>query len=115
MNKNRHFKYTKQTLIEEIFNKTIDIYDKFLNKEHICLLGSNRVNTQLLDSIFIGIAKNIDNPKLNQENYIVEKINSLKGKISSDSHKYKLYWESRASSDEYVKGRCKITIELFGE
>jgi len=115
MNKNRHFKYTKQILIEEVFNKTMEICNKFLSKEHICLLGSNRVNTQLLDSIFVGIAKNIDNSKLNQENYIVEKINSLKEKISNEEYQYRQYWESRASSEEYVKGRCKITIELFGE
>lgn len=115
MNKNRHFKYIKQTLIEEIFNKTMDICDKFLAKEDVCLLGSNRVNTQLLDSIFVGIAKNIDNPKLNQQNYIIEKINLLKEKINSEEYEYKLYWESRASSEEYVKGRCRITTELFGE
>jgi hypothetical protein len=115
MNKNRHFKFTKQPLIEEIFNKTMDICDKFLSKENICLLGSNRVNTQLLDSIFVGIANNIENPKLNQDTFLVKQINLLKEKINNEKYEFKQYWESRMSSDEHVRGRCKITTELFGE
>jgi len=115
MNKNRHFKFTKKALIEEIFDKTMDICNKFLSKEHICLQDSNRVNTQLLDSIFVGIAKNIDNPKLNKNNFLVDQINSLKKEIANEGYEYKQYWESRASSYEYVTGRCKITVELFGK
>lgn len=115
MNKNKHFKYNSKALIESIFNQTLDICDKFLSKEDICLQGSNRVNTQLLDSILVGIAKNINNPKLMQNNFLKNKINSLKQQIDDDSYEFKDYWESRASKSDYVKGRCGITIALFGE
>lgn len=115
MNKNRHFKYTSKQSIEDIFNKTMNIVQEFLSKEHICLQGTNRVNTQLLDSIFVGIAKNIDNPKISKSDFLVNKINLLKEKIADEKYEYKAYWESRMSSSEYVKGRCTIAIELFGE
>ena len=84
MNKNRNFKYTNKEEIESIFDKVMDIFSKDLLKEHICLIGSNRVNTQLLDSIFIGIAKNLDNPNLENDGYLVGKINELKENINTD-------------------------------
>lgn len=115
MNKNRHLKYSSKTIIEDIFNKTMDICNRSLSKEEICLKGSNRVNTQLLDSILVGIAKNIDNPNLQESNFIKEKVEKLKEQIDDDLYQYKNYWESRMSSEEYVKGRCRITIQLFGE
>ena len=115
MNKNRHFKVTSKEQIESIFNKTMDLCEKFLSKEYICLKDSNRVNTQLLDSILVGIATNINNPKLSTNNYIINKINSLKESINDESYEYRKYWESRMSSDDFVKGRCQITIKLFGE
>ena len=69
MNKNRNFKYNSKQDIENIFEKTIEICSHFIKKEDICLKGSNRVNTQLLDSILVGIAKNIDNPALMNNGY----------------------------------------------
>lgn len=115
MSKNRHFKYNSRQDLEEIFEKTIEICSQFLSKEDICLMGSNRVNTQLLDSILVGIAKNIDNHNLKDSGYIKTKINNLKIKIDEEDYQYKNYWESRNSKTEFVKGRCEITIELFGE
>ncbi|MFA5232989.1 MAG: DUF262 domain-containing protein [Sulfurimonas sp.] len=115
MNKNRHFKYNSKNDIEEIFGKTLEICSQFLTKEDICLIGSNRVNTQLLDSILVGIAKNIDNPKLKNSEYIKTKIDTLKTSIDDENYLYKDYWESRNSKTEFVKGRCEITIGLFGE
>ncbi len=115
MNKNRNFKYNSKQDIENIFLKTMDICSKFITKEDICLIGSNRVNTQLLDSILVGIAKNIDNPNLLNVGYIKNKLDDLRNKIDTEDYEYKDYWESRNSKTEFVKGRCKITIELFGE
>lgn len=115
MNKNRDFKYTSKDSIENIFNNVMDICNDYLLKEHICLIGSNRVNTQLLDSIFVGIAKNIDNSNLKTDGYLVGKINELKTKINDESYEYSEYWESRASHEVNVRGRCNITIKLFGE
>jgi hypothetical protein len=115
MGKNRHFNHTSKTEIMNIFDKTFEICNQYLNKEHICLKGSNRINTQLLDSILVGIAKNIENPDLYKNDYLVNKINLLKDLIDDEKYEFKKYWESRMSSDDYVKGRCKITIELFGK
>lgn len=115
MSKNRHLKHNSKQDIEDIFNKTMKICSQFLTKEDICLIGSNRINTQLLDSILVGIAKNIDNSKLLIDGYIKDKIKGLRQKIDSGTYDYKDYWESRNSKEEFVKGRCKITIELFGE
>ncbi len=115
MNKNRRFKYNSKENIEGIFTRTIHICSEFLTKEDICLLGSNRVNTQLLDSILIGIAKNIDNPKLQEIGFLSGKIDILKKQIDDDSYEYKDYWESRNSKADFVKGRCEVTIKLFGE
>lgn len=114
MNKNRNFKYNSKQDIENIFEKTIEICSHFIKKEDICLKGSNRVNTQLLDSILVGIAKNIDNPALMNNGYIKDKIDDLRTKIDTENYEYKDYWESRNSKTEFVKGRCEITIELFG-
>lgn len=114
MGKNRHFKHTPKIDIMNIFDRTFEICNQYLGKEHICLKGSNRINTQLLDSILVGIAKNIDNPDFSEDDFLTNKINGLKDLIDNEKYEYKTYWESRMSSDDYVKGRCKITIELFG-
>lgn len=114
MNKNRNFKYNSKQDIENIFEKTIEFCSTFLTKNDICLIGSNRVNTQLLDSILVGIAKNIDNPNLKNSEYIKSKIDNLKFKINKENEPSKVYWESRNSKMEFVKGRCDITIKLFG-
>ena len=66
-------------------------------------------------SILVGIAKNIDNPNLLNVGYIKNKLDDLRNKIDTEDYEYKDYWESRNSKTEFVKGRCKITIELFGE
>ncbi|AYJ79532.1 hypothetical protein AN286_05010 [Aliarcobacter cryaerophilus ATCC 43158] len=115
MSKNRHLKYNQKQDIENIFEKTINICSQFLTKEDICLIGSNRVNTQLLDSILVGIAKNIDNQKLVNSGYIKNKLDDLKANIEKEDYKQREYWESRNSKTEFVKGRCEITIQLFGE
>lgn len=117
MNKNRHFKYNSREDVENIFNQVIELCSLMLSKEHICLKNSNRINTQLLDSILVGIARNIDNEKLKEANYLSAKINSLKTKVDEmeESDNEKQYWESRRSDVEFVKGRCELTIKLFGE
>jgi len=113
MNKNRNFKYSSKQGIENIFETTMDVCSQHLTKEDICLIGSNRVNTQLLDSILVGIAKNIDNARLKNSGYIKSKIDDLRARIDTEDYEYKDYWESRNSKTEFVKGRCKITIELL--
>ena len=115
MNKNRNLKLNSNDDIYNIFDKTFQLVETHLNKEHICLLGSNRINTQLLDSILVGIAHNLDNGNINGDNFLVNKINDLKEQIASDDFIEKEYWESRASKIENVQGRCNYTIKLFSE
>jgi hypothetical protein len=113
MNKNKNFKLQSKNKLDLVFNRTFAIVDKKLTKEHICLKDSNRVNTQLLDSILVGIARNLDHIESKSDDFIVTKINELKNNISDDSYEFRDYWESRASRNENIKGRCDITIELF--
>jgi hypothetical protein len=113
MNKNKNFKLQNENILDDVFNRTFTIVNKILTKEHICLNGSNRVNTQLLDSILVGIAHNLDHIESKSDDFIVTKINELKNNISDNSYEFSHYWESRASKNENIKGRCDITIELF--
>jgi hypothetical protein len=115
MNKNRNLKLNSNDDISDIFNKTFQLVDKHLKKEHICLLGSNRINTQLLDSILVGIAHNLNNKNISNNSFLIEKIKELKEKIANDDFIEKEYWESRASKSENVKGRCNYLIKLFSE
>ena len=115
MSKNRNLKLNTKDDIVNIFNKTLEIVDNFLIKEHICLLDNNRINTQLLESILVGIAHNIGNEYIYQNNFLVDKINKLKKDIASNNFEKKNYWESRRSESENVKGRCNYLIKLFSE
>lgn len=115
MSKNRKLALNNREEVLSIFNQTFNIVDRFLIKENICLLGSNRINTQLLESILVGIAFNIENKNLNKNNFLVDKINQLKKDIASSEFQQKKYWESRRSESENVKGRCEYLIKLFSE
>jgi len=115
MSKNKNLKLNSKDEILNIFNQTFDIVDNFLEKEHICLLNNSRVNTQLLESILVGIAHNINNKNFNKSDFLVSKINKLKKDIASDNFDKKDYWESRRSEREHVKGRCEYLIKLFSE
>jgi len=115
MSKNRNLKLNSKEQILKTFDKTFEIVDEFLTKEHICLLNKNRINTQLLESILVGIAHNIKNENLKKNNFLVEKINQLKKDIASNDFNNKKYWESRRSENENVKGRCEYLIKLFSE
>ena len=114
MNKNKNFKLQAKSELDDIFNKTFTIVNNKLTKEHICLKGSNRVNTQLLDSILVGIANNIKHLEAKTDNFLERKIIELKNNIFNEQYEFSHYWESRASKSENVKGRCEITIKLFG-
>lgn len=115
MNKNKNLQLHDDKMLNTIFDNVFEIVNEHLSKEDICLKGSNRVNTQLLDSILVAIANNIENKRLKEKEYITNIINDLKDKISSEDYEYRHYWESRASKSDNVMGRCKITTELFGK
>lgn len=115
MSKNRNLELNTKEEIIHIFNQTFNIVDKFLTKEHICLLGSKRINTQLLESILVGISHNINNENLQKDNFLLNKINQLKKDIANSDFAQKNYWESRRSETENVKGRCEYLIQLFSE
>ncbi|MEA2048763.1 MAG: DUF262 domain-containing protein [Campylobacterota bacterium] len=115
MSKNRNFQLNSFEEIQNIFNQVFDIVDAHLAKEHICLLNSNRINTQLLESVLVGIAHNLDNKNIVKENFLVNKINQLKRDITNNDFEEKAYWESRRSKAENVKGRCEYLIRLFSE
>lgn len=114
MSKNKNLALHNKSKLDNIFNRTFTIVNNKLTKEDICLSGSNRINTQLLDSILVGIAFNIDYLERKMDNYIVDKIIALKNNISSEKYEFRGYWESRASQSKSVKGRCEITKKLFG-
>lgn len=86
-----------------------------MTKEYVSLKGSNRINTQLLDSILIGIARNIENAKLNEQGFLSDKINTLKDSIDSDENGLGKYWSSRRTSKENIAGRCDLVAEKFSE
>ena len=113
MNKNKNLQLHDVEKLDSIFNNVFDIVHRNLSKDNICLKDSNRVNTQLLDSILVGLANNIGNKKLNDKDHIQLKINELKEQIANYDYEYRHYWESRASQVENVAGRCKITTDLF--
>jgi hypothetical protein len=115
MSKNRNLKLQNKDTLDNIFNRTLTIIANNLIKEDICLKGSNRVNTQLLDSILVGIAHNIDYLEEKKGDFLITKINELKSNIANEEYKFSYFWESRASQSENVKGRCDITIKLFGK
>lgn len=113
MSKNRRLKFNKKQVLDDIFNKVFDIVDQQLTKQDICLQYSNRINTQLLDSILVGMARNIDNNKFNDKDYLHNKIQTLKELISDEDYQYGEYWESRRTSPENVKGRCDKVTQMF--
>ena len=109
MKQNRNMKiFTKQDM-QEKFEKVLNILSK-LDKSLICLKGSNRINTQLLDSIMYAIAKT----DINNIDKIKEKIEKLKDDIDNN-FEYSKYWESRRSDKELVIGRCEYVENLFKE
>jgi hypothetical protein len=59
MSKNRNFELNTKNNLEKVFNNVFDVVERFLKKENVCLKNNNRINTQLLDSILVAIAKNI--------------------------------------------------------
>ncbi len=109
MKQNRNMEiYTKEDM-QNKFGEVLNVLSK-LDKSLICLKGSNRINTQLLDSIMYAIAKtNIDDT-----DKIREEIEKLKNDIDSE-FEYSNYWESRRSDKELVIGRCKYVENLFKE
>jgi rubredoxin len=115
MSKNRNFELNTKNNLEKVFNNVFDVVERFLKKENVCLKNNNRINTQLLDSILVAIAKNINNEKLIKPNFLQDKIEQLKNNIDSADYEYKDYWESRRTSKENVEGRCKIVIKMFSE
>ena len=114
MNKNRKLLLNDKKVLDDIFNSVFNIVSDSLEKDDICLNDSRRVNTQLLDSILVGIANNIKIIKNEDKSFLSDKIKKLKDDISNEKYDYSNYWESRASQNENVKGRCEITTKLFG-
>ena len=115
MNKNKNLQLHDEEMLNTIFNNVFEVVNNHLSKVDICLKGSNRINTQLLDSILVAIANNIENEQLQEKDYLSNIINQLKEKIASEEYEYRHYWESRASKSDNVIGRCRITTELFGK
>ncbi len=113
MSKNRHLKFNSKEKLDSIFDKVLDIVNQCLVKEDICLKYGNRINTQLLDSILVAIAQNIDNNRLNETGFLHSKIVRLKDLIDSENYEYREYWESRRTSKENVKGRCEIVADML--
>ncbi len=113
MSKNRHLKFNSKEELSNIFNKVLGIANKHLDKADICLKHGNRINTQLLDSILVAIAKNIDNHQLTEEDFLSHKISKLKDLIDDENYESRKYWESRRTSEENIKGRCKIVIDML--
>ena len=115
MNKNKNLQLHDEERLNTIFNNVFEVVNNHLSKVDICLKGSNRINTQLLDSILVAIANNIENEQLQEKDYLSNIINQLKEEIASEEYKYKHYWESRASKSENIIGRCDITTKLFSK
>ncbi|CAB5495331.1 hypothetical protein, partial [Bathymodiolus thermophilus thioautotrophic gill symbiont] len=97
----------------DIFNKVLDIANQHLAKEDVCLKYGNRINTQLLDSILVAIARNIDNNQLGEKDFLHNKITKLKDSIDTENYKNREYWESRRTSKENVEGRCEIVADML--
>uniref|UniRef100_UPI0034E00199 DUF262 domain-containing protein n=1 Tax=Candidatus Thiodubiliella endoseptemdiera TaxID=2738886 RepID=UPI0034E00199 len=113
MSKNRHLKSNSKEELNNIFSKVLDIANQHLTKEDVCLKGSNRINTQLLDSVLIAIARNIGNRQLNEKYFLRNKITGLKASIYNENYEYREYWESRRTLKENVIGRCEIVTDML--
>ncbi|MBA5249932.1 MAG: DUF262 domain-containing protein [Gammaproteobacteria bacterium] len=113
MSKNRHLKSNSKEELNNLFSRVLDIANQHLTKDDVCLKYSNRINTQLLDSILVAIAKNINNVQLNEEGFLHRKITELKDLIDSEEYENREYWESRRTSQENVKGRCEIVTDML--
>ncbi|MBA5248937.1 MAG: DUF262 domain-containing protein [Gammaproteobacteria bacterium] len=113
MSKNRHLNSNSKEELNNLFSRVLDIANQHLTKDDVCLKYSNRINTQLLDSILVAIAKNINNVQLNEEGFLHRKITELKDLIDSEEYESREYWESRRTSQENVKGRCEIVTDML--
>ncbi|MFK7780522.1 MAG: DUF262 domain-containing protein [Candidatus Gracilibacteria bacterium] len=109
MKKNRNPSDSELEDFKEIFSKTIKILATTFEKNDFVLPPSRVINTQLLDSVMIGIAQNISNKNLNNSSLVLQCYNNLK-----NDKEYIEFCNSRKSTQDLVNGRIAKTIDAFG-
>jgi len=108
MKRNRNLPDQELENFKNTFTKTIDIIDATFQKSDFILTPARVINTQLLDSIMIGIAQNISNKNLYNSSLVKQCFEELK-----KDKEYIDFCNSRKSTSELVNGRINKTINAF--
>ncbi len=108
MKRNRNFSDSEMNEFRDIFIETVKVISKTFEKKDFILAPSRVVNTQLLDSIMVGIAQNISDIKTKDTSLIYQIYENLK-----KNEEYIEFCNSRKSTSELVNGRINKAILAF--